>query len=355
MNYRFRALVILAMLFLGGSVFAQRKVDPQALPLRALAAKQQLLVGAASTRGKLNNPKFKALAAREFNSLTVENELKCASVAYHKDSFMFKSPDYIINWAEANGMKVRGHTLIWHSSVPKWLSESGWSKEQVLAFLKEYITTVVSRYKGRIYAWDVVNEIFEDTGKLRQNSSFWYKACGEDYIEKAFIWAHEADPNVKLFINDYNVEMFNAKSTATYELVKKLLAKGVPVHGFGMQAHMTVGGINFKSIAKNIRRFTDLGLEVHITELDVRIPGVGTPEQFKQQAENYRGFFTLAMDNPGVTSITTWGATDRDSWIAYTYKGYGAPLLFDGEYQPKPAYFAVTEVLTQGRHQPGKK
>jgi endo-1,4-beta-xylanase len=345
--------ILLAMLLLGSPAWAQEKTKVDTRPLRELAAKQNVLLGAASTRGKLNNPKFRETCAREFNSLTVENELKCAAIAYFPDRYVFNSADYIIAWAEKNNMKVRGHTLVWHSSVPKWILESGWDKEKTLAFLKDYITTTVTRYKGRLYAWDVVNEIFDDLGRLRdESSSFWYKTCGDEYIEKAFIWAHEADPDVKLFINDYGVETINFKSTATYELAKKLLAKGVPIHGFGMQAHMTEGKLpDFKNIAANIKRFTDLGLEVQVTELDVRIADEPAPEakQFQNQAEVFRGFVELALANPKITCITTWGVSDSDSWIPGSFKGFGAALMFDEQFAPKPAYAAVADVLTKGR------
>jgi endo-1,4-beta-xylanase len=352
MRTRVKNKIIVILLFLSAlSVHAQEKKDVAALPLKTLAARQGLLFGFATSGGKLNGPKLTAIAKREFNALTVEDEMKCAYLASRSDRYLFKTADYIIAWAEKNNMKVRGHTLIWHKSVPKWIAESGWNKEQTLAFLKKYITDVVTHFRGKLYAWDVVNEVFRDTDRLRTGvSSFWAGACGPEYIEKAFIWAHQADPDVKLFINDYNVERVNPKSTAIYKLVKELLAKGVPIHGFGMQAHMICKNMpNFESIAANIKRFTDLGLEVHITELDVRIPGVGTPEQFKLQAEIYAGFMKVAMENPGVTSVTIWGITDKDSWIQWSYPGYGAATLFDGQYNPKPAYEAVLKVLAAGR------
>ncbi len=316
-------------------------------PIKDLAAKHNIVIGAGVTRGKIRNAQFQELLLKHHNALTPENELKMDALRRNKDSYNFMPADSIIDFGQAHNFKMRGHTLVWHSAVPNWIHRLNLNKAQVLDFLKEHITTVVGRYKGRLAWWDVVNEIFEDTGRLRDgNSSFWARVCGEDYIEKAFLWAHEVDPAARLFINDYNVETVNPKSTATYELVKKLLAKGVPVHGFGMQAHMTEGPLSdFKSIAANIKRFTDLGLEVHITEIDVRILGEGTEEQFKRQAEIYRGFLKLAAENKMVTCVTFWGISDADSWIPGVFKGYDSALLFDRQYAPKPAFFAVEEAL----------
>jgi endo-1,4-beta-xylanase len=343
--------IVLVLLFLGSLAFAQETRTLAPPYLRDLAVRDNFLIGCASTRGDLNNPRFREVAAREFDSLSVENDLKCTSVSGPNGAYYFNAADYIIKWAEEHGMKIRGHTLVWHNSVPKWLAESGWNKEQVLGYLKEYITTVVGRYKGRLYCWDVVNEIFGDDGRLRDGrTSFWYKTCGDEYIEQAFRWAHEADPDAKLFINDYGVETVNPKSTGLYELVKKLLAKGVPVQGFGMQCHVAEDNPpDFASVERNIRRFVDLGLEVQMTELDVRIRGDLTPEKLRHQSAVYSDFFRVALSFDKVTGITTWGVSDEDSWISYSFNGYGGALLFDDRFNPKPAYFAVKEILAKGR------
>jgi endo-1,4-beta-xylanase len=317
-------------------------------PLKDLAAPHQLLIGAAVTRGKLRTPAFKEVLLREYNALTPENELKFDALKRVEDSYNFGPADEIVNFGAANGFKVRGHTLVWHAAVPAWFRNKAWTRDTLLAFLKDYITTVVTHYKGKIAWWDVVNEVCDDAGRLRDgSSSFWYGQLGDEYIEQAFRWAHKADPDAKLFINDYGVETVNPKSTGLYELVKKLLAKGVPVQGFGMQAHMTEEGTpDFASVAANIKRFTDLGLEVHITELDVRMRGAGDQVQLKHQAEIYRGFIKTALANPRVTCVTTWGISDADSWIPGVFPGYDLPLLFDRQYRPKPAFFAVAEALS---------
>jgi endo-1,4-beta-xylanase len=350
MKFRFKVLIVCIFSFFVGFFLFSDDGDKGAVavqPLKNLAAQHDLLIGAGVTRGKLRNKNFKELLLKHHNALTPENELKFDALERNKGTYNFTPADEIVNFGAANGFRVRGHTLVWHSAVPAWLKEMTWTKATLLDFLKDYITTVVGRYKGKITWWDVVNEVFRDSGRLRDaSSSFWYGTCGEDYIEKAFLWAHEADPQAKLFINDYGVETVNPKSTGLYELVKKLLARGVPVHGFGMQAHLTEEGTpDFGSVAANIKRFTDLGLEVHITELDVRIAGGGTEAQLKHQAEIFRGFLQAATANPKVACVTFWGISDADSWIPGVFPGYDTALLFDRQYNPKPAFFAVQEVL----------
>ncbi|MBN2351513.1 MAG: endo-1,4-beta-xylanase [Spirochaetales bacterium] len=329
------------MFIAAAAVFAQES-------LRDEAAKYGLLVGTAAGRAQLYSKNFCAVTAKNFSSLTPENELKMDYVARKQGAYNVKNPDTIIAWAEEHGIKVRGHTLVWHKAVPGWLQRSGWSKEQVHQFLKEYITTLVGMYKGRLYAWDVVNEAFEDNGRLREHSSFFQKTCGTEYIEKAFIWAHEAEPEARLFINDYDVEMMNPKSNGLYALVEKLLAQGVPIHGVGIQAHVTEeGALSFQALLANVRRFIDLGFEVQFTELDVRIK-LATEEKLAHQAQIYRDFFRIALSLDKVTAITTWGTSDRDSWIPSAFPGYATALLFDALYAPKPAYDAVLDVLKAG-------
>ncbi|MBN2351514.1 MAG: endo-1,4-beta-xylanase [Spirochaetales bacterium] len=346
-----RSVLIVFLFFPGALAFAQEAAAPAAPFLRDLAAEHNLLIGTSLQRGGLNNPGVRKTAPREFDSLTIENELKPASVSGGPGSYFYIAPDYMIAWGEEHGMKIRGHTLVWHNSVPSWLKKANLKKDQVLAFLQDYIATVVGRYKGRIYAWDVLNEVLDEKGRLRDGkTSFWAETCGDGYIEEPFRWARAADPKARLFINDYGVAVVNAKSNGLYALVKKLLARQVPIDGVGFQCHVAEKSPpNFKSVAENVRRFIALGLEVQFTELDVRIQGEPTPEQLKHQAEIYAGFFEIAVLTRGVTGVTLWGAADPVSWIPGAYNGFGSALLFDDEYNPKPAYFAVKEALGRGR------
>jgi endo-1,4-beta-xylanase len=315
-------------------------------PLRELAAKRGILIGTAIDTWRLTKPELPAIIAREFNSVVAENEMKCMIISRGQDEYNFKAADELIAFAEKNKMKVRGHTLVWHQAVPSWIRRTGWTKDQVLDWLHTYITTVVGRYKGKIYSWDVVNEVFEPNGKFTGDlKSFWYKTCGPDYIEKAFIWAREADPQTKLYINDVSCEFTNRQSTAIYNWVKEAKARGVPVDGIGFQAHFTEGPkMDYNAIRANFQRFQDLGLELQITELDVRIDGPPQPENLANQAVMYKELLRLAIEFK-MPAFTVWGVTDGDSWVPGAFRGFGAALLFDKQGQPKPAYFALEEVL----------
>jgi endo-1,4-beta-xylanase len=290
------------------------------------------------------------LIVRDFNSITCGNEMKFYVIRKDKQKWNFAPADEIVKFAEDNNIKMRGHTLVWHNAMPAWLENGQWTKEDLLALLKEYITTVVTRYKGKLYCWDVVNEVFSDNGMLRDGAtSVWYRACGEDYIENAFLWAHEADPDAKLFINDFNIETVNIKSTALYNYVKKMLAKKIPVQGVGFQVHLTEENPpNFASFYANVKRFTDLGLEVHFTEVDVRIKSPANDAKYKHQADIYSELFKLALNFEKVTNITVWGISDAHSWIPSVFPGYSNPLLFDKHFNPKPAYYAIEVALQTG-------
>jgi len=325
------------------------KIVP-AYKLKDLAANYDLTVGAAVTPAELKVPELAEVLARDFSTMTAGNEMKFYVIKKDKDVYNFAPADQLMQFATAKKIAMRGHTLVWHSYMPEWLEKGKWSKDELMALLKEYITTVVSRYKGQINVWDVVNEVFDENGTLRDGkTSVWYRVCGEDYIEQAFVWAHAADPAAKLYINDYNVEEVNAKSTGVYNLVKKLLAKGVPVHGFGAQFHLIEDSPpNFTKIYNNVKRFAELGLEVQFTEVDIRIKGTVTEEKLKHQAEMYSEIFNIALAFDKVTNVTTWGVSDAYSWIPDVFPGYGNALLFDRNFNPKPAYNAVQVTLVAG-------
>src|SRR5688572_3230059 len=183
------------------------------------------------------------LIVKEFNSLTAENAMKMGPIHPKENEYYWKDADSIAAFAEKNSLKMRGHTLCWHQQAPRWMfvGENGApvSKEVLLARLKDHITTVVKRYKGKVYAWDVVNEAVSDSRDTFLRNSVWLKICGEEYIAKAFQWAHEADPDALLFYNDYN-EISSVKREKIYKLVKSLKDAGVPIHGVGLQGHWAV-------------------------------------------------------------------------------------------------------------------
>lgn len=315
-------------------------------PLRVLAEKCGIYIGAAVERSLLDIPEYAYTLRQEFNMLTTENALKFGPVHPQPDIYYFDDADRIISFAESNGMKVRGHTLVWHQQLPTWITQGRYSREEWMNILREHIMTVVGRYKGRVYAWDVVNEAINDDGTLRD--TIWLRNIGPEYIELAFRWAHEADPQALLFYNDYGAEGLNAKSDAIYNLVKSLLEKGVPIHGVGLQMHISLENPpNPQEVAANIKRLNKLGLEVHITEMDVRIRTPARWEDLIRQAEIYREILKVCLSAENCKAFVMWGLTDKYSWIPSHFSGYGAALIFDESYKPKPAYYYIAAAFIE--------
>jgi len=329
------------------------------------AATQKIYIGAAIMPDYLDETEYAATVAREFNMIVPENHLKWSFVHPEKNLYDFSGADKIVQFATKKGMKVRGHTLVWHQSIPYWLvsfcdnpedAKVPFCKNELEIILRDHIKTVVKRYKGKIQYWDVVNEAFTDHADSRElRKSFWYNILGKDYIEKAFRWAHEADEKAKLFINDFNIAERNSKSDVLYEMIKDFKTKGVPIDGVGFQLHLeTSKNPNFDNIEVNVKRFIDLGLEVQFTETDVVIEGELTKEKLELQAEIYRDIINLALKYPEITAFITWGVTDKYSWLpSYAAEvlnsktPYGSGLLFDEHYKRKPAYYAVKKALSE--------
>jgi endo-1,4-beta-xylanase len=295
------------------------------------------------------------LILKHFNSLTAENVMKPAPIHPEENRYFWDNADKIVNFAQANGLKVRGHTLVWHSQTGDWMFKDSKgnpaTKEVVLARLKDHITQVVTRYKGKVYAWDVLNEAVVDDSTKFLRESQWYKICGEEYIAKAFQWAHEADPDAKLFYNDYNTEN-PGKRDRIYRLLKQLLDAGVPVHGMGLQGHWSINNPTEKNLRESIEKFSSLGLKIQITELDVNIyasrsdtTNIGfTPEREQKQIDLYKMVFRVFRDYKDViTGVTFWNVTDKSSWLDGREPRVGKkyPLLFDVNLKPKKVYWEV--------------
>ncbi len=322
--------------------------------LRALADARGFSIGAAVQSGLIaDEPVYAETLAREFNMVVAEWEMKMDPIERQRGVLDFTGADAIVAFAAANDMAVRGHALVWHGATPAWVERSNMTRDEAMAYLRTYIHTVVGRYRGRVMAWDVVNEGISDQGGMRR--TVWYNLIGEDYIEMAFRWAHEADPDALLFYNDYAAEGMNSKSDAVYELVKGLLERGAPIHGVGLQMHVSLsdfgrfGWLSAEQIAQNIERLGALGLQVHITEMDVRgVSGAGTPELLEQQAQVYYDVLATCLQAEPCTALLTWGFTDRHTWIRPFFgPADAAPLPFDEGYQPKPAYDALAQALTE--------
>jgi len=308
---------------------------------------------------------FQSILAAEFNSITPENDMKWAEVHPEPGVYDFSGADAVVAFAQANGQEVRGHTLLWHSQNPQWVIDGSatWTCQEARDVLEDHITTVVGRYAGEIYQWDVANEIFQDdwdTGgvRLRTEANPFLKACAADpvaLIGDAFRWAHEADPEAVLFLNDYNAEGINNKTNAYYALAQELLADGVPLGGFGAQGHLSLMYGFDESIQANFERFAALGLQVAITEADVRMPlgddGEPTAEQIALQAERYDKMLQACINVPACTSFTVWGFDDGRSWVPGVFdEGYAT--IMTEEFEKKPAYYALLESLTDAT--PGK-
>jgi endo-1,4-beta-xylanase len=302
------------------------------------------------------------LILKHFNSVTAENAMKMGPIHPEENRYNWKDADSIAAFAERNGLKMRGHTLVWHNQLPPWIfkdaSGNTVKKEVLLQRLKDHITTVVKRYKGKINAWDVVNEAVSDKPDEYLRPSDWLKICGEEYISLAFRYAHEADPDALLFYNDYN-EINPIKMEKIHRLVKSIKHAGVPIHGIGLQGHWAINEPSYDQLNATLTRLGDLGLPLQVTELDISVypkehharnrkpedddTSFGVEKEQKQRAV-YKMIFELFRKHADkISNVTFWNISDRHSWLdnfpVTNRKDY--PLLFDQKLQPKKAFYDV--------------
>ncbi|TVZ05863.1 glycoside hydrolase [Trebonia kvetii] len=312
-------------------------------PLKTLAqAAGGRYFGSDMTADLLSNSTVTQLQAQQFNMVTPGNEMKWDTTEPSNGTFNFGPGDQIVNYATSNSERVRCHNLVWHSQLPSWVGSL--PANQVQAAMETHITTEATHYKGKCYAWDVVNEPFNDDATATPRADVFFNAMGIGYIADALRTAHAADPNAKLYLNDYNIEGMNAKSNAMFSLAQSLLAQGVPLNGIGFESHFTLGGIP-SDMQANMQRFANLGLDVAVTELDDRITLPATAANLQQQASD---FTAVVKDCLGVTrcvGVTQWAVGDADSWIPGFFSGQGAATMFDQSYNPKPAFTAVQNTL----------
>ncbi|MDK1473914.1 endo-1,4-beta-xylanase [Streptomyces sp. 549] len=299
--------------------------------LAGAAAEQGRYFGAAVSAGQLNEPDYMSRLNGEFNSLTAENEMKWDALEPSRNSFNFGTADRIVDHGRSRNMSVRGHTLVWHSQLPGWVGSLG--ANDLRSAMNNHITTVMRHYRGKIHSWDVVNEAFQDGGSGARRSSPFQDKLGNGWIEESFRTARAADPGAKLCYNDYNTDGVNAKSDAVYTMVRDFKQRGVPIDCVGFQSHFNSNSPVPGDYQRNLQRFADLGVDVQITELDIE--GSGTA-----QANDYRRVVEACLAVSRCTGITVWGVTDKYSW-----RSGGTPLLFDGNYNKKPAYHAVLAAL----------
>jgi len=326
------AIVLLVL----ASVFSQSFAIPY---LRQLIQSKGKWIGTAVSYDQVtSDAAAETLVGQQFNLITAENEMKWGATEATRGRFTYTQGDAILAYAQKNNQTVRGHNLCWGEYNPSWLS--GLSASALQQALIDHINNVTIHYKGKVYCWDVVNEAVSDSPNgnnvLKQN--VWYPAL-PNYIDIAFNAAHAADPNAKLFYNDYSAEVMNAKSDAVYNLLKGMKQRGIPVHGVGLQCHFkSQYSVSIADISRNIQRLTDLGLEVHITEFDYGITGTS---QEQQQATFYSSLFQACLQSPACKSFETWGFTDKHTWLGSDE----LPLPFDVNYQPKPAFNALAQAL----------
>ncbi|HYO63792.1 MAG TPA: endo-1,4-beta-xylanase [Pyrinomonadaceae bacterium] len=339
-------------------------VNCRAQTLREHADRAGVMVGAAVEPRLLSEPEYASTLAREFNMLTAENALKWGAIRPRRSKFDFGPGDRLVAFARRHNMKVRGHTLLWSEYNPEWLTKGNFTPAQMSDLLREHITRVMRHYRGKVFAWDVVNEVFLADGSVEP--SIWYdrpgigmKGRGTAYVEQALRWARAADPEALLFYNDYDTEGLNPKSDAVYAMVKDFKARGVPIDGVGIQAHIVdLEAKDLATLEQNIARLAALGLQVHITEMDVGLPvdkdgRVASEADIRRQAEIYRHVAEVCLRQPRCTAFQTWGFTDKYTWIPDFTKGAkGMPLPFDHEYKRKPAYDALLDVF--GRRAAGR-
>ncbi len=326
---------------------------------------EHFLIGVAVSPRALKTDEAQLILS-EFNSMTPENAMKMGPIHPKENEYYWKDADSIAAFAKRNKLRLRGHTLCWHNQTPKWMfvDDAGntVSKEVLLQRLKDHITTVVKRYRGIVYAWDVVNEAVSDKRDEYMRNSEWYKICGEEYIARAFQWAHEADPAALLFYNDYN-EVNPVKREKIYRLVKGLKDAGVPIHGVGLQGHWAINEPAEQELVNTLEKFAGLGLKIQVTELDISVYPKGqgasetkpeemntvfTPEKEKAQIEMYRMCFRVFTKYKNIlSSVTFWNISDRSSWLdnypVKNRKNY--PLLFDKDLKPKKAYWEVVSLV----------
>jgi len=327
--------------------------------LRQQADSVGFLVGTAVRPSQLAELAYASTLAREFNMVEAEDAMKWRTLRPEADTFDFRQGDELVRFAQAHQMKVRGHCLVWGRDNPEWLTQNHFIRRQLSRLLREHINRVMKHYENQVFAWDVVNEALDEDGKLRD--SIWYNqpgiglsSKGTAYIERVFRWAHRADPHALLFYNEAEGEGLNRKSDAIYGMVSDFKRRKVPIDGVGLQMHVPMLEANIPAIAENISRLTALGVQVHITELDVSLPlepdGSVRPADLVRQAEVYRGIVRACLQSSGCTAIQTWGFTDKYSWIgSHSHRTRGAALPFDQAYQPKAAYRAIWEELSAGR------
>ena len=361
MNNRTMLLGFIVCVVAAATVYGQNNTDTTSLKTLKEVYAGKFLIGTAGDLKGYSDAELANIKA-QYDILTPENCMKPQPTHPSEDTYNFTTADSMVEWCQRNGIKVWGHTLLWHAQTGRWFFERAdgqpATRELAMERLKKHIVALVGRYKGRVIGWDVVNEAIADSGageteNLRKRS--WYTTIGPDVLTMAFKWAHEADPGAKLFYNDYNIEQGavenKGKHASSMMLLKRLIAEGAPIAGVGIQGHWYLE-VNLDDVEKAITDYASLGLKVSITELDVTATGSNSgafgirggdrtipKENYLKQAEVYKKLFEIFKRHADlIDRVTFWGISDARSWRW----GQDA-LLFDRQLQPKPAFKAVVD------------
>lgn len=286
-----------------------------------------------------SNPQYARTIQKYFKVITPENAMKWDATEKTQGKFTFEAADEIVQFAVQHRKIVRGHTVVWHQQVPQWLMNL--NADALIKATQNHITTLMKHFEGKMAALDVCNEILGEDGSLRD--SFWHQKLKDTFPEMAFKAARQAGPGVKLYINDYSIEGINKKSDGLYKIAKGLKAKGL-LDAVGFQAHLIVGQVP-KDMKQNLERFAALGLDVAITELDVRMPVPASKENLEQQAKDYQEVVQICRSVPRCYSLTVWGVNEGQSWIPKQFPGMGSRLMFDDNFQPTAAYQSFSSVI----------
>ncbi|KAK6357783.1 hypothetical protein TWF718_002089 [Orbilia javanica] len=287
---------------------------------------------AADGSAQFNDATQSNIFRTEAGSLTPENSMKWDAIEPSQNSFNWGTADTLVNFAQANGKQVRGHTLLWHSQLPQWVKNIN-NKATLTSVIQAHAAAVAGRYKGKIYAWDVANEVVADGGGMR--SSVFSQVFGDwTFLDVAFKAAKAADPNAKLCLNDYNINFTGAKLNTFIQVVKDLKARGVPIDCVGTQTHTGVGDSSIANYKNTLTMLAGTGCEVQITELDIAFPSTAsTSALLTQQSNDYKTIVSACMGTSACTGITVWGVSDKNTWITGRH-----PLLWDENFQKKAAY-----------------
>jgi endo-1,4-beta-xylanase len=311
---------------------------------QALFSHYSFPVGVAINPAELYpNSAYQRLATQHFNSITPENIFKPRYLHPAPERYEWAEADQLAAFARANNQRLHGHTLIWHQQLPGWMTSFSGNADAWEALFRDHIQTICRHFRGQVTSWDVVNEAFDADGGLR--STIWSQHLGGSYLEKAFRYAHEADPDALLFYNDYDLESNPAKRQAVLAWLRTMRQRGVPVHGLGLQMHISIAHPDNAQLAEALREAQKTGLQLHLSEIDVSVNPLGqviapTPALLQRQAEKLAFLVRTYRELPRAQQfgITFWGVSDRNTWMRRYFQRDDYPLLFDDNYQPKPAF-----------------